>query len=108
MAVDQVWAANLVDITDIAEMPEEPNKNERLADWMVWMCHRAWLNDSTLKNFDFSNMQMPLPHDEPKIAPKLMNALATNTNITTLLLANSNFQAPQAMAMGESLRSNTA
>jgi hypothetical protein len=73
---------------------------------MMWMVHRAWLNDETLTDFNFSNCNMPPPHVEPRIAPKLMRALATNTQIASLNLTDSNLQAEQATQMAESLQAN--
>merc|ERR1719210_390193 len=73
---------------------------------MIWMVHRAWLNDPSLTTFNFNTITMPLPHDEPRVAPKLMQAMATNTNITSLLLTDSNLRAPQAHQLAESLRQN--
>ncbi len=35
---------------------------------MIWMVHRCWLNDPTLDVLDFSCMEMPLPHVEPRCA----------------------------------------
>lgn len=42
--------------------------------------------------------------EEPRIAPKLCAAMATNSRITSLLLADTNFRAPQAHQLGESFR----
>merc|ERR1712083_862374 len=99
MVVDEVWAAKLEEITDIEDLLEEPDKKARLADWMVWMVHRAWLNDPSLKIFDFSNMQMPLPKEEPRIQPKLARAIKSNTAIVTLLLNSSNFRNSTAIGL---------
>jgi len=73
---------------------------------MLWMVHRAHLNDPTLTVLDFTNANMPLPHVEPRIAPKLMKAMATNTNMTTLLLSNANLRKPQGAQLTESLKAN--
>merc|ERR1712232_1106475 len=83
-----------------------PDKSRTLSDWMVWMVHRAHLNDPTLTDFNFSNMQMPLPHQEPRVSPKLMKALERNTYISTLSLQNSNMQKPDGMTMAQSLKEN--
>jgi len=108
MVVDEVWAAKLEEVIDIEDMPEEPDQKKRLADWMVWMVHRAWLNDPKLTVFDFSNMGMPLPKEEPRIQPKLARAMKTNTSIVTLLLNSSNFRNGTATALAKSLKKNTA
>ena len=42
---------------------------------MIWMVHRVYLNDPTLKELNFSGMQMPRPHDCLVIAPKLAKSL---------------------------------
>jgi len=104
--IDQQFAAIVCEITDLAHMVEEPNKTEDTGEWMIWMVHRAWLNDPTLIDFNFSNLRMPFPHVEPRIAPKLMAAMATNTHITTLNLTHSNLQNSQGHQLSESLRKN--
>jgi len=53
-------------------------------------------------------MAMPLPHVEPRIAPKLMKALEHNDKIVRLELANTNMQKPEGNAMAESMRTNSA
>mmetsp|Transcript_42145 Transcript_42145/g.132663 ORF Transcript_42145/g.132663 Transcript_42145/m.132663 type:complete len:304 (+) Transcript_42145:1-912(+) len=49
---------------------------------------------------------MPPPHMEPRIAPKLMKALAHNTNIVILNLANANVMKPQGHGLAEAMRRN--
>lgn len=105
--VDQKFAEMIQEITDIADMVAEPNRMKCLGDWMVWMVHRAWLNDPTLTDFNFNNLNMPLPHLEPRIAPKLMKAMEHNTCITSLQVAHSNLQKPQGHQLSEALRKNT-
>lgn len=104
--VNQTFAQLVEEITDIADMVEEPKKTKTLGDWMVWMVHRAWLDDPTLKDFNFTGKRMPLPHHEPRIAPKLMKALEHNTNMESLQLSNSNLMKPQAHELAESLKKN--
>jgi len=72
------------------------------------MVHRAYLNDPRLTELNFNGLPMPAPHAEPRIAPKLMKALITNTCITSLQLANSNLQRPQGREMAKALKANTA
>merc|ERR1712232_841981 len=91
------FAEHLEQVKDITEMLEEPPRHLRLTDWLMWMVHRAWLNDPTLTCFDFSSVKMPLPHNEPRIAPKLTEALAKNTYITSALLPDSNMTHQQGM-----------
>jgi len=104
--VNQAFAASIEEIMDLAEMPAEPSKQITMADWMVWMVHRAWLNDPTLTDFNFSGMMMPLPYLEPRVAPKLCKALEKNTSIVSLNLAGSNLQKPQGPDMAEALKKN--
>ena len=61
LEADEAFAAQLEDCTDVASLPAQPLKR---LDWMLWMVHRAWLNDPTLDNFVFTNMKMPLPHED--------------------------------------------
>lgn len=104
--VDEDFAQALEEITEITQLPKAPHHTAKIADWMIWMVHRAWLNDPTLLVFDFSNAQMPLPHLEPRVAPKLMKALQTNTHIESLLLSNTNLRNPQAHQLAEGLKVN--
>jgi hypothetical protein len=93
--------------TDPADLvPLEPDKKESEFNWMIWMCHRAHLNDPTLTKFDFSNLQMPAGAEEPRISPKLAKAIGKNTKIESLLLPNTNLQAREAGVLAESLKTN--
>lgn len=85
---------------------EEKNAKKPF-NWMIWMVHRAHLNDPTLKKFDFTNARMPTGLEEPLISPKLMVAVATNDQIDELLLASSNLQNHEAAVLACSLRENT-
>jgi len=105
--VNQKFAALIEEITDIADLVSEPTKNDNLGDWMIWMVHRAWLNDPSLTDFNFSNKWMPAPHVEPRIAPKLMKAMEHNTHILSLQLANSNMMKPQGHELADALKHNT-
>jgi len=62
---------------------------------MIWMVHRAWLNDPTLIDFNFNSMHMPEPHLEPRIAPKLVKAMEFNNHVEVLSLSNANVQTKQ-------------
>lgn len=75
---------------------------------MIWMVHRAWLNDPTLLDLNFDNMHMPPPHIEKRIAPKLMKAMETNTWLRILSLSNSNMQRGQGFELADALRRNPA
>mmetsp|Transcript_28753 Transcript_28753/g.79189 ORF Transcript_28753/g.79189 Transcript_28753/m.79189 type:complete len:1154 (-) Transcript_28753:131-3592(-) len=101
------FAMLLEGITDLADMPPEPSKMESKWCWMLWMVHRAHLNDPTLDVLNFANMAMPLPQVEPRVAPKLMKALAHNTHLTQLELANTGLQKMQGPELAESLMKNT-
>jgi len=105
--VNQHFALLVECINDIADMVEEPVKSKSLGDWMVWIVHRAWLNDHTLTEINFAGKAMPPPHNEPRIAPKLMNALAHNTHIVSLQLSNSGLMHLQGHELADALRKNT-
>mmetsp|Transcript_56223 Transcript_56223/g.174366 ORF Transcript_56223/g.174366 Transcript_56223/m.174366 type:complete len:487 (+) Transcript_56223:2056-3516(+) len=105
--INQNFASAIEEITDIADLGEEPEKASNLGDWMIWMVHLAWLNDPSLTDFNFSNKWMPPPHLEPRIAPKLMKALAHNTSIISLQLANANVMKPQGHQLAASIKKNT-
>lgn len=104
--ISKDFAAKLEAITDLSEMVEEPSRVRAFGDWMIWMVHRAYLNDPTLTDFNFNNMHMPDPNIEARIAPKLVKAMETNTYIETLSLANSNLQKGQGLELAEALRRN--
>mmetsp|Transcript_651 Transcript_651/g.1597 ORF Transcript_651/g.1597 Transcript_651/m.1597 type:complete len:647 (+) Transcript_651:56-1996(+) len=107
VGIDEDFAARLENVTDVADLLPEPTKTRTYGDWMVWMVHRAWLNDPSLVDFCFNNMHMPPGHIEPRIAPKLMAALAWNTHIEVLSLSNSSMQRAEVAEMSASLRRNT-
>lgn len=104
---DEELIARILNCVDAAELVElEPNKKESLANWMIWMVHRAHLNDPTLVKFDFTNLQMPPGHEEPRISPKLCKAMETNTHIQQLLLPNTKLSAREGAILAASLCSN--
>lgn len=105
----------IVEETDLASLlSKEPSKRDALAAWMIWMVHRVHLNDPSLNALDFSNLQMPHPVrtdgvKDPRaalLAPKLVKALASNTFITNLKLANCNLQGAEGVELGEALKKN--
>merc|ERR1711957_575234 len=64
----------------------------------------GYLDDPTLTEFNFSNLKMPLPNHEYRVAPKLMEALADhNTHIEIFLLPNSNLRRAQGPAFADAL-----
>lgn len=65
---------------------------QHLGTWMIWTVHRLALDDPSLTELDFSSYAMPLPEDEPRIAPKLWVALARNTHLRRLLLEDANLR----------------
>lgn len=81
-------------------------KQAKMGNWMIWMVHRAHLNDPTLKKFDFTNLKMPAGDLEPRISPKFALAMEENTYIEDLILACSNLQGTEAACLAVSLRSN--
>jgi len=86
---------------------EAPSKARAYGDWMMWMVHRVWLNDPELEELDFSGMRMPDAHLERRIAPKLMEAVGSNTHLRVLSLRSSNVQKAQGTQLAESLKKNT-
>ena len=54
---------------------------------MLYTVHRVALNDPALTVVDFTNLPMPKP-EEPRVAPKLGQALRTNTHVQKVLLNN--------------------
>merc|ERR1719203_2658280 len=73
---------------------------------MIWIVHRAYLNDPQLAVINFNNIHMPPPHVELRIAPKLMKALKTNTHVQELSLVNSNLQKESGPDLGAALSEN--
>lgn len=92
------------DLAQLADMTP-PDKSD-LGNWMIWMVHRAHLDDPTLEKFDFTNLKMPAANEEPRIAPKLAKAMAKNTHITHLLLPNTNLGAKEGGELAASLAQN--
>jgi len=103
--IEQILACN--EPWELAEIPE-PDKKENLGNWMIWMVHRAHLDDPTLAKFDFTNLQMPAGHIEPRISPKLAEAMSWNSHITSLLLPNTNLGAKEGGVLAESISKNGA
>lgn len=64
---EQMMGTNLAQLRKY----EQPDPDRHPFDWMIWMVHRVYLNDPTLKELNFSGMQMPRPQDCLVIAPKL-------------------------------------
>ena len=54
-------------------------KTSKLGNWMIWMVHRAHLDDPTLLKFDFTNLKMPAGNVEPRISPKLAVAMESGS-----------------------------
>lgn len=108
VSINEAFASMVDNVVILADMPREPAKNRHYGDWMIWMVHRVHLNDPTLTELDFTNMHMPDPHVEKRIAPKLMHAIARNTHLETLALSNSNVLRAQGGELGQSLTTNTS
>lgn len=102
------FSTEIEKITELKDMPEEPDRSEQLVSWMIWMVHRAQLDDPSLTSLSFSQLSMPLPKDEPRVGPKLMRAMATNTSLTLLDLSSSNMRPQEATLLAASLRRNTS
>lgn len=104
--VDEKFAAEVEEVCDVRRMLPEPMKARHHGDWMIWMVHRAWLNDPALTVLDFTNMEMPHGHIEKRIAPKLMQAIGFNTFLEVVSLSNSNMQKIEAIELAHSLAQN--
>lgn len=104
--INEDFAKLMETVTKVEDLLPEPSRHRAYGDWMMWMVHRAYLNDPSLTEFDFTNMRMPPPHLEERIAPKLMAAMKTNTHIEVLALANSNVQKVQGFELAAALRQN--
>lgn len=85
---------------------EEAARSGTTEDWMLWMVHRAWLDDPTLTSVSFSGLAMPPPDLEPRIAPKLVAAMARNTHVMSLQVAACGLVDSQALQLAEALREN--
>lgn len=96
------------EVSEVLEFEERVTntKASKIGNWMVWMVHRAYLNDPSLIKFDFTNLKMPDGDLEPRVAPKLAVAMEKNTSIEHLLLGCSNLQDGEAAILAVSLRSN--
>lgn len=105
--VDASFVKLLDEVTDISQLMEEPDKKKAFGNWMVWMVHRAWLNDPSLEELNFANLEMPPPNLEYRVAPKLMEALVTNTHMKKLLLPNANLRRQQGPGFALALSKNT-
>jgi len=81
-------------------------QNAGVDTWMVWMVHRAHLNDPTLTELDFTDQKMPFPNKQPKVGPKLMKALETNTCMTTLKLTNARLERETGYELAKTLNVN--
>ncbi|CAE8623764.1 unnamed protein product, partial [Polarella glacialis] len=94
--------------------PQQPKRwaeNARLPQlgtWMVWMVHRVFLNDPDLLVLDFACFALPAGEDEPRIVPKLLQALGRNTHLTELRLFNTalRLDEEQVQALADSISSN--
>jgi hypothetical protein len=104
--INHNYAEFIDSVTDIADIGDEPDKKLFYGNWMVWMVHRAWLNDPNLDYFDFTNAPMPPGETEPRVAPKLMKAMEHNTVITSLMLNNSNLNLKQGVELAKALQVN--
>jgi len=96
------------ELTEFEEIVTQEKNDKKPFNWMIWMVHRAHLNDPTLKKFDFTNLKMPSGIEEPLISPKLAVALESNDQIEELLLPSTNLQNPEAAIMAVSLSKNTS
>ncbi|CAE7503427.1 TMOD2 [Symbiodinium natans] len=108
MSINEDFATRVECVCEIGDMLPEPCRTRAYGDWMIWMVHRAWLDDPSLTELNFSNMHMPPPHVERRIAPKLMDAMARNTHLEKLTLSNSNLVKASGVQLAGALRSNSS
>lgn len=110
LAKSEHFANELEQISDLVDLPPDPllKDPEKTLDWMLWIVHRLYLNDPTLLVVDFSNREMPLPTDEPRISTKMAKALVTNKHCTSLRLCNSNLRGQTGIDLAAALKKNTA
>merc|ERR1719330_2217594 len=106
LMINEDFARKLEHIVDAAGLLPEPVKAREYGNWMIWMVHRAWIDDESLIELDFTSMHMPPCHNEKRIAPKLMRAMATNTHLEVLSLSNSNLERAAGLMLAEALRQN--
>lgn len=107
--IDEALAQRICEMSlaDLARLSPVPDRDRSLATWMVWMVHRVSVNDPSLTSLDFGNLAMPAPRDEPRIVPKLMGALASNTHLVDLSLYCANFHGgEEAIQLSQSLAKN--
>mmetsp|Transcript_50611 Transcript_50611/g.114966 ORF Transcript_50611/g.114966 Transcript_50611/m.114966 type:complete len:596 (+) Transcript_50611:474-2261(+) len=83
-----------------------PEQKKNFGNWMVWMVHRVWLDDPDLSELSFAGKQMPDPASCSFIAPKLVDALKTNTHLEILLLQDSNLHKSSGLTLADSLEHN--
>jgi len=91
---------------DLAEL--QPNQEENLGWWLIWMVHRLHLNDPSLKVLNFTNLPMPSGDQEQQVSPKLVKAIANNNQIEQLIMPNSNLRGCEARVLEQSLAMNTS
>lgn len=102
--VEQICSSRLAEMRNLLPAPEQSAST--LGTWMIWMVHRVSENDPKLTSLNFRNLAMPASEDEPRIAAKLVTALARNTHLTELSLCCSNLQGEQARGLGRALAAN--
>ena len=61
----------IVSEKDPLALPAMPDKRSHR---MLWMVHRAWLDDPMMLELNFTNRKMPTAAQEPMIAPRLVKA----------------------------------
>lgn len=107
--INEDLAIQLEKVGSLAELKalEAPSKSRAYGDWMMWMVLRAWLNDPELLELDFGGMRMPDAHVERRIAPRLMEAVGSNTHLRVLSLSSSNVQKAEGVQLAASLEKNT-
>jgi len=75
--------------------------------WLIWSVHRVKVNDPSLVELDLSCYLLPAAEDEPRIIPKLFEALGDNTHLKDLHLCYTNLRGDIAVeGLTNALRRN--
>eukprot|EP00931_Biecheleriopsis_adriatica_P054940 TRINITY_DN32387_c0_g1_i1.p1 TRINITY_DN32387_c0_g1~~TRINITY_DN32387_c0_g1_i1.p1 ORF type:complete len:426 (+),score=85.66 TRINITY_DN32387_c0_g1_i1:117-1394(+) len=81
---------------------------DHIRTWMVWMVHRVALDDPTLTRLDFACFSVPPSEIEPRILPKLFEALGQNSHLEEMMLGNTGLLSEKetVLALANALKVN--
>ncbi|CAD7935263.1 unnamed protein product [Amoebophrya sp. A25] len=98
----------LTSFEDLVKNITAPDAQEKIGNWLIWMCARVYWNDPTLTRVPFMNIYLPAPEKEALIIPRFLDGLAgRNSCVDTLDLSNTNFDSQTAMRFHEVFAKNT-